>query len=52
MDELLDLARREPTIVQPVEVLPLADAQTAHERLRAGDVRGRIVLDPLAHWPK
>lgn len=45
MDELLDLARREPTIVQPVEVLALADAQAAHERLRSGDVRGRLVLD-------
>ncbi|MGA1073515.1 MAG: alcohol dehydrogenase catalytic domain-containing protein [Ilumatobacteraceae bacterium] len=44
--ELLDLARREPSIVQPVEVLPLSEAQTAHERLRAGDVRGRIVLVP------
>ncbi len=46
MDELLDLARREPAILQDVEVLGLADAQTAHQRLRAGDVRGRLVLDP------
>lgn len=46
LDELLDLARREPTIVQPVEVLPLSQAQLAHDRLRAGDVRGRIVLVP------
>lgn len=45
MDELLDLARREPSIIQPVEVMALADAQLAHERLRSGDVRGRIVLD-------
>ena len=45
MDELLDLARREPSIVQDVEVLALSDAQTAHDRLRSGDVRGRIVLD-------
>ena len=45
MDELLDLARREPTLVQDVEVLALSDAQTAHDRLRAGDVRGRLVLD-------
>jgi len=45
MDELLDLARREPSLVQPVEVMALADAQAAHDRLRAGDVRGRIVLD-------
>jgi propanol-preferring alcohol dehydrogenase len=46
LDELLALARREPSIVQPVEVLPLSDAQLAHERLRAGQVRGRIVLVP------
>ena len=46
MDELLDLARREPSIVRPVETLPLDDAQTAHDRLRAGDVRSRIVLTP------
>lgn len=45
MDELLDLARREPTLVQDVEVVALSDAQTAHDRLRAGDVRGRLVLD-------
>ncbi|MXW77068.1 MAG: zinc-binding dehydrogenase [Acidimicrobiaceae bacterium] len=44
LDELLDLARREPSIIQPVETLPLTDAQKAHDRLRAGDVRGRIVL--------
>jgi alcohol dehydrogenase, propanol-preferring len=46
LDELLALARREPSIVQPVETLPLADAQLAHDRLRAGDVRGRLVLVP------
>lgn len=46
LDELLDLARREPGIVQPVETLPLEQAQVAHDRLRAGDVRGRIVLVP------
>lgn len=44
LDDLLDLARREPSIIQPVEVLPLAEAQTAHDRLRSGDVKGRIVL--------
>jgi D-arabinose 1-dehydrogenase-like Zn-dependent alcohol dehydrogenase len=44
LDELLALARREPAIVQPVERLPLADAQLAHDRLRAGQVRGRLVL--------
>lgn len=45
LDDLLDLARREPSVVHPVEVLPLSEAQTAHDRLRAGDVRGRMVLD-------
>jgi propanol-preferring alcohol dehydrogenase len=29
-----------------VETLPLAEAATAHARLRAGDVRGRLVLVP------
>ncbi len=46
LDELLDLARREPTIVQPVEAVPLEQAQLAHDRLRAGEVRGRLVLVP------
>ncbi len=45
LDELLDLGRREPSIVQAVEVLPLADAQVAHDRLRSGDFKGRLVLD-------
>ncbi len=45
LDELLDLGRREPSIVQSVEVLPLADAQVAHDRLRSGDFKGRLVLD-------
>ena len=44
LNELLDLARREPSIVQPVETLPLVEAQQAHDRLRAGEVRGRLVL--------
>jgi len=44
LDELLDFARREPSIIQPVTTLPLADAQTAHDRLRAGQAPGRIVL--------
>ena len=47
MDELLVLARREPSIVQDVEVLGLSQAQEAHNRLRTGDVRGRLVLDPI-----
>ncbi len=46
LDELLEFAHREPSIVQPVEALPLESAQTAHDRLRAGDVRGRLVLMP------
>lgn len=49
MDELLDLARREPSIIQSVEVMALADAQAAHDRLRSGDLRGRIVLDIANH---
>lgn len=44
LDDLLALARYEPSLVRAVDVLPLADAQLAHERLRAGDTRGRIVL--------
>ena len=44
LDELLELAGREPSILNPVETLPLEDAQTAHDRLRAGEVKGRIVL--------
>ena len=46
MDDLLDLARREPSIVRPVERLALADAQTAHDRLRAGRFTSRLVLVP------
>jgi alcohol dehydrogenase, propanol-preferring len=46
LDELLALARREPSIVQPVDTVPLDQAQLAHERLRNGSVRGRIVLVP------
>ena len=49
MDELLDLARREPSMVRPVEVMALADAELAHQRLRAGDVAGRVVLDIAGH---
>ena len=44
LDELLGLAKREPSVLNPVETLPLEDAQTAHDRLRAGEVEGRIVL--------
>ena len=44
LDELLALAAREPSILNPVETLPLPDAQIAHDRLRAGEVAGRVVL--------
>ena len=44
LDELLALAEREPSILNPVETLPLPDAQIAHDRLRAGEVAGRVVL--------
>ena len=44
LGELLDLARREPSVVAPVETVPFTDAQLAHDRLRAGDVQGRLVL--------
>jgi len=46
MDELLSFARREPSIVRPVETVPLTDAQTAHQRLRAGQFTSRLVLIP------
>jgi alcohol dehydrogenase, propanol-preferring len=45
LGELLQLAQRE-SIRSTVEVLPLASAQIAHDRLRAGDVTGRFVLVP------
>ncbi len=44
LDELLALAGREPSIIQPVETLPFERAAEAHERVRAGDLRGRLVL--------
>ena len=44
LDELLALAGREPSIIQPVETMPFERAAEAHERVRAGDVRGRLVL--------
>lgn len=46
LDELLAFVAREPSIIQPVEAMPLTDAQLAHDRLRTGDVRGRLVLTP------
>lgn len=44
LDDVLALARREPSLLRDVDVLPLADAQVAHDRLRMGQTRGRIVL--------
>jgi alcohol dehydrogenase, propanol-preferring len=46
LDELLEFAHAHSSIVQPVETLKLDDAQLAHDRLRRGDVRGRLVLTP------
>jgi propanol-preferring alcohol dehydrogenase len=46
MDDLLALVRREPSIIRPVEALPLADAQAAHDRLRRGQFTSRLVLLP------
>jgi propanol-preferring alcohol dehydrogenase len=45
LEDLIALAQRE-TIEHTVETLPLEQAQTAHDRLRAGDTRGRLVLVP------
>lgn len=45
LGELVELARRHP-LNSPVEVLPLQSAQQALDRLAAGDVAGRLVLDP------
>lgn len=46
LDDLLAFARKEPVIMRDVDVLPLDQAQHAHERLRSGQTRGRIVLTP------
>lgn len=43
--ELIALAQRNG-ITNVVETMPLEQAQAAHDRLRAGDVKGRIVLVP------
>ncbi len=45
LSELVELARTH-TLSSPVEVLPLDSAQQALDRLAAGDVAGRLVLDP------
>ena len=45
MGELIAFAHRHP-VQYTIETMPLAHAQVAHERLRAGEVAGRIVLTP------
>jgi propanol-preferring alcohol dehydrogenase len=45
LGELIALAQRED-IEHTVETLPLEQAQQAHDRLRAGETRGRLVLVP------
>jgi propanol-preferring alcohol dehydrogenase len=45
LGELVAFAHRH-RLQDTVEVVPLADAAVAHERLRSGDVAGRIVLVP------
>lgn len=45
LGELVELAQNH-NLASPVEVLPLNQAQTALDRLAAGDVAGRFVLDP------
>jgi alcohol dehydrogenase, propanol-preferring len=42
---VVDLARKN-RLKWDVEPVPLEHAQRAHDRLRAGDVRGRLVLQP------
>jgi propanol-preferring alcohol dehydrogenase len=48
VDELYEVVRRarRRKVRWSVERVPLADAQEAHRRLRAGEVEGRIVLVP------
>jgi propanol-preferring alcohol dehydrogenase len=45
LGELVELAQAHE-LASPVEILPLDQAQTALDRLTAGDVAGRFVLDP------
>jgi propanol-preferring alcohol dehydrogenase len=45
LGELVELAKAHE-LASPVEILPLNQAQTALDRLTAGDVAGRFVLDP------
>jgi propanol-preferring alcohol dehydrogenase len=43
--ELIDLAQREP-LEYTIDTMPLERAQEAHDLIRAGQARGRIVLTP------
>lgn len=45
LGELVELAQRHP-LHSPIEEIPLANVQRAHERLAAGDVEGRFVIVP------
>ncbi len=47
LGELVTLAQQH-TLHSTIEVIGLADAQNAHERLHAGDVSGRFVIVPGA----
>ena len=45
LGELIELAQREP-LAYTIETMPLAEAQAAHDRVRSGEAKGRIVLTP------
>jgi propanol-preferring alcohol dehydrogenase len=45
MGELIGFAHRNP-LQYTVEAMPLEQAEQAHQRLRAGQVAGRLVLVP------
>jgi D-arabinose 1-dehydrogenase-like Zn-dependent alcohol dehydrogenase len=45
LGELIALAQREP-LSYTIETLPLEEAQAAHDRLRSGEAKGRLVLVP------
>ena len=45
LGELIELAQREP-LQYTIDTLPLEQAQRAHELIRSGEARGRIVLTP------
>jgi propanol-preferring alcohol dehydrogenase len=45
LGELISLAQREP-LQYTVDTMPLEQAQEAHDLIRSGGARGRIVLTP------